>query len=383
MPSPGSVREVFTTFLGLGLTSFGGPVAHLAYYRAALVERRRWLDEAAYADLVALAQFLPGPTSSQVGVLIGWQRAGWGGALAAWTAFTLPSALLLGGAALVAAQVGPGPWLTGLLAAVVAVVGLAVTGMARSLCPDLPRGLIALAVAVALILVPHPLTPLLAMMGAGLAGWFLTPCPMAPPGTLEGVPSRRASMALLGLLVTVVGVVCLPIDHPWMTLARTCVTAGGLVMGGGHVVLPLLRDPLVDAGLLSDGTFLAGYGAAQAVPGPLFAVAAWLGAAIGGPGAAAMATVAIFAPGVLLALGTVRFYRGLMDRPHLARVVRGLNAGVVGLLAAAWWDPIVREGLTSPLAVGIANGAALALASGRIPAWAVVLGAASAGAWWA
>ena len=376
MPHPGSVREVFTTFLSLGLTAFGGPVAHLAHFRRVVVIQRQWLDEAAYANLVALAQFLPGPTSSQVGMLLGWRRAGWTGALAAWTAFTAPSALLLAGAALAVTYGGPGPWLRGLLAAVVAVVGMAVVGMARSLCPDTPRGLIALAVALAILGSPHPLTPVIAMVAAGVAGLGLARGPMTSTAELTGVPSRRASLVLLGLLGLVIALVCLPSDHPTLVLARTCVTAGGLAMGGGHVVLPLLRDPLVAAGLIGDGSFLAGYGAAQAVPGPLFTVAAWLGMVIAGPGAAALAIVAIFAPGLLLALGTVRFYHGLLTRPALAQVVRGLNAGVVGLLAAAWWNPIAHEGLTSPLTVVIAGLAALALASGKVPAWAVVLGCA-------
>lgn len=376
MPTPGHPIEVFLAFLRLGLTSFGGPVAHLAHFRRDLVHGRGWISEADYASLVGLAQVLPGPTSSQVGVLMGWRRAGPWGALAAWTAFTLPSALLLAGAAAIALQQGPGPWLAGLLAAVVAVVAVAVQGMARSLCPDLPRLLIAGGVALVCGIAPGPWTPLVALGLAAVAGLGLPRPPTPPLAAGTGLPSRRQAVVLLALAVVLGGVTWWPWDHPWAVVTRTCVTAGGLVMGGGHVVLPLLRDPLVGAGVLDDGRFLAGYGLAQAVPGPLFTVAAWIGMVVGGPLLAVLAVVAIFTPGVLLALGAVRFHQDLLARPRLAAASLGIQAGVVGLLAAAWGRTIVPEGVTSPLTALLAVAATVVLIHGRVPVGIIVLGCA-------
>ncbi len=373
------VAEVVHAFLGLGLTAFGGPVAHLAHFRREFVERRGWLDEPNYAELVAFCQFLPGPTSSQVGFLIGWQRAGVAGALVAWCAFTLPSAILLTVAALAFGAVdGSGAWLMGMQAAVLAVVAQAVCTMARSLCPDAPRATIATAVAVICLMATAAWVPVAALVPAGLAGILVCRNPAGgadSSGLLS--PSRRTTITCLLLLLVLIAAAVLAatmLSGIWAELFVICFKAGGLVFGGGHVVLPLLRDPLVEGGLISDQAFLAGYGAAQAVPGPLFTVAAWVGALVGGVAGAALALVAIFAPGLLLALGTLRFYHGALAAPWARRAVAGLNAGVVGLLGAALWHPLGSEAVHGPASVALALSAFVALEAWRIPAWAVVVG---------
>jgi chromate transporter len=374
--------EVFTTFLRLGLTTFGGPLAHLAAFRHELVGRRQWLSEEHYAELVAYGQFLPGPTSSQVGFLLGYQRAGLAGAALAWSAFTLPSALALTAAALWFGTAGtPGPWLLGLQAAVLAVVAQAVVGMARGLCPDLARAVIAVGCAAWCLLVPVSWLQPLCLVLAALAGAIVTRQTSPAASGVIATPSRWTSIVALGLAVLVIsgGFSVLAMGHAapqWLQVAAIHMQAGSLVFGGGHVVLPLLREPLVDGGLIAAPTFLAGYGAAQLVPGPLFTVAAWNGAVIGGTALAAVALVAIFAPGLLLALGGLRAYRWCLRSPHARQAVAGLNAGVVGLLAAALISPLGRETLTSPVAWALTALAALALFSGRIPAWGVVLGSA-------
>ncbi|MCK6490407.1 MAG: chromate efflux transporter [Planctomycetes bacterium] len=371
--------EVARSFLVLGLTAFGGPVAHLAHFRRELVERRRWINEDAYAELVAYCQFLPGPTSSQVGFLLGWQRAGLPGALAAWSAFTLPSAVALATAAIAFGHLDPGgAWLAGMKAAVLAVVAQAVLGMCRSLCPDAPRTSIAAGVAMVALLAARPWMSVLALLPAGLAGILLLRGVATDPGPgAEQVPSRTLSLTCL-LLLAFATALALPgitlVPEPWGALYAIPYQAGALVFGGGHVVLPLLHDPLVQRGLVGDQAFLVGYGAAQAVPGPLFTLAAWTGALVAGIPGACLALVAIFLPGLLLALGCLRFYRGSLTSPLTRRAVMGLNAGVVGLLGAALWNPIGQEAITGPASIALALLAFTALEAWRVPAWAVVAG---------
>ncbi|RWK56934.1 chromate transporter [Mesorhizobium sp.] len=328
----GNVAEVFRAFLGLGLTSFGGPVAHLGYFREAFVVRRKWIGEQAYADLVALCQFLPGPASSQVGMAIGLQRAGYVGLLAAWTAFTLPSAILLVafayGASALGADGGTG-WIQGLKAAAVAVVAHAVLGMARNLTPDRERATIAV------------IGMILAMT----------------------VPTALGQVAVIVL--------------------GGAIGAGSLVFGGGHVVLPLLEAEVVETGFVGREEFLAGYGAAQAVPGPLFTFAAYLGAVHSGEPSglygAAVALIAIFVPSALLIMGGLPYWDVLRKAPLARRALMGVNAAVVGLLAAALYDPVFTESITSPVAMAIAAAAFVALAAWNAPAWAVVVAAGLAG----
>lgn len=401
----GTAREVFATFLRLGLTSFGGPVAHLGYFRDAFVVRRRWLGEAAYADLVALCQFLPGPASSQVGMAIGLRRAGVRGLLAAWAGFTLPSAVLLVAFAYGVLAVGPtagAGWLAGLEAAAVAVVAQAVLGMARTLTPDLRRAVLGALAAAATLLAPLAGLPVaLAQVGvivlAGAAGllWLRRHDGARDAGAADPFPvpvGRRAAVACLTVFAALL--VALPLlaavtGDGTARLADLFYRAGSLVFGGGHVVLPLLQAETVPTGLVADDQFLAGYGAAQAVPGPLFTLAAYLGAVTtSGPTGvvgAAVALVAVFLPSGLLVVGALPFWERLRRAPGARRALAGVNAGVVGLLAAALYDPVLTQGVLGAreplLALAVAAAAFVALVRWAAPPWAVVLAAGLLG-WW-
>ncbi|MFZ0529283.1 MAG: chromate efflux transporter [Propionicimonas sp.] len=389
---PGTVREVFAAFLALGVTSFGGPVAHLGYFREAFVVRRRWLDERAYAELVALCQFLPGPASSQVGMAIGLQRAGWLGMLAAWTAFTLPSAFLM-----VAFAFGMGTfgwaadagWIAGLKAAAVAVVANAVVGMARTLTPDRERATIAVAAMIAVLAAPLGWTQLVVIAVAGLIGLvWLRPAASTEdhPVLATSVPRwvGATSLALFGTLLVALPIVAATMASPLLRLADGFYRSGALVFGGGHVVLPLLEAETVRTGLVSHDVFLAGYGAAQAVPGPLFTFAAFLGYAAdtaANPAlSAAVALIAIFLPAALLVVGALPFWERLRRAPGAQSALMGVNAAVVGLLAAALYSPIFLSDIPNVTALSIAAAAFVALTSWRTPAWAVVLAAGLAGA---
>lgn len=406
----GSAAEVFWVFLRLGLTSFGGPVAHLGYFRTEFVRRRRWMSDAAYADLVALCQFLPGPASSQVGMAIGRQRAGVVGLVAAWVAFTLPSAVLLVGFAFgvqTLDDLGQG-WLDGLKAAAAAVVAHAVIGMARSLAPDLRRGLIALAAVVVVLVVPHPLVQVGVIAAAGILGLIWLPHSLgehprkagtddgAPAGTRAGhqdessakpQPRRRPLLPVVCLALFAVLLMTLPVlgrlIGGGVELFDVYYRTGALVFGGGHVVLPLLQTQVVDTGMVGADAFLAGYGAAQAVPGPLFTFAGYLGAVSSGTPSgiigAVIALVAIFLPSALLVLAVLPYWDALRRRGRVRRALAGVNAGVVGLLGAALVDPVITQGLTSWAAVGIAVVGLVVLTRWAAPPWAVVLGAAAAG----
>ncbi len=323
----GSAREVLLAFTRLGVTSFGGPIAHLGYFRAEFVERRRWLDDRAFTDLVALCQFLPGPASSQTGFALGLLRAGLPGALAAWIGFTLPSAVLLVLFAYGARFIGAG-LLHGLQLVAVAVVAQAVWGMARTLCPDRPRAAIATLAAVLLLLAPGAGAQIGAIVLGALAGLAIGAEPGPPASALVSAVGRRAGAACLALYALLL---VLPLPPLFAAFYRS----GALVFGGGHVVLPLLRDAVVTPGFVSDSAFLAGYGAAQAVPGPLFTFAAYLGAVAAGLPGAALALVAIFLPGMLALLGTLPFWDALRTRKRAQAAMRGINAAVVGILGAA------------------------------------------------
>lgn len=384
---------VFLVFLRLGLTSFGGPVAHLGYFRAELVARRRWLGERAYADLVALCQFLPGPASSQVGMGMGYLRAGYTGALAAWAGFTLPSALALMLLALGLTQAGdtvPPGLLDGLKAAAVAVVAQAVLGMGHSLCPDTPRRLLALATAALVLGLPSPWTQLVVLVLAAALWHRWGPAP--PPTASEPwarTPGRRAGRRwLIAFAVLLLGLPLLAAAVPdrALTMVDVFYRAGSLVFGGGHVVLPLLQAELVPRGWVSADAFLAGYGATQAVPGPLFTFAAFLGASMQGwPGgwiAGLLALGAVFLPSYLLVMGALPFWDQLRRNAKAQSMLTGLNAAVVGLLLAALWNPVITEGVHRPSDALLAGLALLALTRGRWPPWAVVASCALGGWAW-
>ena len=395
-----SAWTVLRIFLRLGLTSFGGPIAHLGYFREEFVVRRRWLSEAAYADLVALCQFLPGPASSQVGLGLGLQRAGYAGAAAAWAGFTLPSAVTLILLALGLGQLNTTNPLAqgalhGLKVVAVAVVAQAVWGMARQLCPDWPRRALAIVTAVLALLWPTPWTQvgLIALAGAlGVAG--LVRAPGVPTGaTAASSVGRSTRVAVLWLILFFSLLGGLPLlaalsqgspPHAGVALVDAFYRAGALVFGGGHVVLPLLQAEVVPTGWVGNDQFLAGYGAAQAVPGPLFTFAAFLGAAradapngwVGG----LMALLAIFTPAFLLVAGALPFWQRLRHQPKARRALSAVNAAVVGVLLAALIDPVGTHGLTGPADALLAIVALLALMRWRIAPWAVVLACALAGA---
>jgi chromate transporter len=384
-PSAGGPGEVFRAFLKLGLTSFGGPIAHLGYFRDELVLRRRWLSEAAYADLIALCQFLPGPASSQVGFALGYLRAGLAGALLAWAAFTLPSAALLlafaFGADAFGGPIGQG-LIHGLKLVAVAIVAQAVWGMARTLAPDRERATIALAAVLILVFVPSAFGQI-AAIGAGAVAGLLWCRQVHQPaaGLLPVAISRRAGLLLLGLfLVLLLG---LPLISAWWPLPKLALfevfyRAGALVFGGGHVVLPLLETRLVEPGWVSADAFLAGYGAAQAVPGPLFTFAAYLGAIVEpGPGGLLGATIAllgIFLPGMLLLLGVLPFWDRLRRHAGARAAMAGTNAAVVGILGAALYHPVWTSAVASPADFAVALAAFILLTAWKAPPWLVVAG---------
>jgi len=382
--------EVFAAFLRLGLTAFGGPVAHLGYFHREFVERRRWLDEASWSDVVALCQFLPGPASSQTGILIGLARGGYGGAAAAWLGFTLPSAAAMVAFAFAApaiSSVAGGGWVHGLKLAAVAVVAQAVLTMARSQAPDLPRAALAVAVAVASLAVPSPYAPLAAILvGIGFGLALLRRGALGERAPLRLPVGRRAGAVFLalflGLIVALPAAASLSGAHGLEEAARFY-RVGSLVFGGGHVVLPLLQREVVDAGWASRDAFLAGYGAAPALPGPLFAIAAYLGAVMleppSGLAGAAICLGAIFLPSFLLVFGVAPYWEAVRRSPAAQAGLRGANAAVVGVLAAALYNPVWTGSVTRPADVAVAAGAFVALTALRAPPWLVVVAAAVAG----
>jgi chromate transporter len=386
----GRLLEVLLVATRLGLTSFGGPVAHLGYFREEYVVRRRWLDDPTYADLVALCQFLPGPASSQVGIAVGLGRAGLAGGLAAWLGFTLPSAIALVAFAYTTRwlELAGAGWLHGLQVAAVAVVAFAVWGMARALAPDRERASLALLAAIAALAWPTGLGQVAIIAGGALAGARLV-----PGGGALGVPARSCPVrrglgaSALGLFVALLA--ALPVARQAMPLPGLAVfdgffRAGSLVFGGGHVVLPLLQAEVVPPGWVSAEQFVAGYGAAQAVPGPLFTFAAYLGAVMAaGPGGlpgAALALGAVFLPSFLLVVGVLPFWEALRARPGVQAALRGINAAVVGLLLAALYRPVWTSAIRAPADVGLALGAFGLLAFWKAPGWLVVAVSAAGGA---
>ncbi len=374
--------EVFRAALGLGLTSFGGPIAHLGYFERAYVRDRQWLSADEYAGLVALCQMLPGPASSQVGLLVGLRRAGWTGALAAWIGFTLPSALALFAFALLAPRM-QGPILDGVLHGLqlvaVAVVAQAVWSMAQKLCPDRRRAALALAAAALMLVAGGSGVQVLALVIGAIGGVLL--CRDLP--TLPALPSvpvgfRTGGIALVLFLALLVA---LPIagraaPHSLLALAGIFYQSGALVFGGGHVVLPLLRDALVPSGWLTDDVFLAGYGATQAMPGPLFTFSAYLGAVVAPAGSAALwsavALAFVFLPGILVALAGLPLWTWARRHPAARAGLAGVNAAVVGVLGAALYDPVWTNAIRGGRDVAIALVGFLLLERWRIPPLAVV-----------
>ncbi|MFP6741490.1 MAG: chromate efflux transporter [Alphaproteobacteria bacterium] len=378
------VVQVFLIFLRLGCTSFGGPAAHLGYFRDEFVGRRKWLDERGYADLVALCQFLPGPASSQVGIGVGLSRAGLLGALAAWLGFTMPSALALiaFGYGVVAFQdvVNSGV-LHGLKVVAVAVVAQAVWGMARNMCPDPKRATMAVLAATAVLAAPTPLVQIGVIVVGGLIGLAIlqaeTPSEHVSLGITVGRPVAVASLALF--FIGLIGLPNLATAFPSHTLAvvESFYSSGSLVFGGGHVVLPLLQSEVVPPGWVSNDAFLAGYGATQAVPGPLFTFAAYVGTVMTpGPNGLVggmIALVAIFVPSFLLVVGALPFWDEIRQIKAMQTALLGVNAAVVGLLLAALYNPVWTSAILVPADFALAIGAFTLLVFWKLPPWLVVI----------
>ncbi|HEX6842670.1 MAG TPA: chromate efflux transporter [Stellaceae bacterium] len=379
-----AVLEVLLAFLRLGLTSFGGPVAHLGYFRAELVERRKWLDEAAYSDIVALCQFLPGPASSQVGITLGMLRAGLPGAVAAWIGFAAPSALAMiafGYGVVALGDVTQAAWLHGLKIVAVAVVAQAVWGMARALCPDRQRATMAVGAALLALAAPSAAGQIGAIALGAAIGWrWLAPARAALPAPLA-VPIARplALGALLLFFVLLFGLPALATvaNNHVIDLVASFYRSGALVFGVGHVVLPLLQKAVVPPGWVGNDSFLAGYGAAQAVPGPLFSFSAYLGTVMGpvpnGWRGGLICLAAIYLPSFLLLIGVLPFWDALRRRSAVQSALQGVNAAVVGLLLAALYTPVWTSAIIAPADFGLAVAAFLLLVFWRVPPWLVVL----------
>jgi chromate transporter len=376
----GGASEVFRVFLRLGLTSFGGPVAHLGYFREEFVVRRRWLGDRTYADIVALCQFLPGPASSQVGIAVGLMRAGYAGAIAAWAGFTLPSALAMAlfalGVATYSNALG-GAWLHGLKVAAVAVVAQAVLGMMRTLAPDKERATLAVAAAVLALAIPTAVGQLAAIALGAIAGLALlrTNAPendVSLPLTI-GRTAGAVALALFVVLLVALPLLAAATTSKTIDLVDAFYRAGSLVFGGGHVVLPMLQAEIVPRGWLTNDQFLAGYGAAQAVPGPLFTFSAYLGMAIGGWWIAIVCLLAIFASSFLLVIGALPFWEAIRRRPSVQSAMRGVNASVVGLLLAALYSPVWTAGITSSKDFALGVVAFLLLHIWQVAPWLVVI----------
>jgi chromate transporter len=388
--------EVLWTFFLLGVSAFGGPVAHLGYFRRTFVDRKKWVDDEEYGALLALCQFLPGPASSQVGFCIGLHRAGFLGGIFAWIGFTLPSALLMVAAAHYLFAFDGSPLvhgaLHGLQLAAVAVVAQAVWLMAQSLCPDTPRRALALLCAAVLGLMPGTMGQLSILLIGALTGWatlddsglvrhrethrLAREWPSAKRELQLHAPALLCLILFTGLLLAAF---IMPLQGLW-ALAAAFYRSGALVFGGGHVVLPLLRDAVVAPGWISPQAFLAGYGAAQAMPGPLFTVSSYLGMLVGSYRGAAIATIAIFLPGLLLVGATLPYWQALRTRPYVAAMMKGLNAAVVGLLGAAFIDLLTLSTIQSIYDLPIILFALLLLTAGRARPILVVIFCAAAGA---
>ncbi|MFU0506402.1 chromate efflux transporter [Pseudaminobacter sp. NGMCC 1.201702] len=384
----GTPGEVFATFFKLGLTSFGGPIAHLGYFRDEIVSRRKWLSDHAYADLVALCQFLPGPASSQVGFALGMMRAGWLGALAAFTAFTLPSAVILVvfaiSAASISGPVGMGI-LHGLKIVAVAIVAQAVWGMAKNLCPDRERAAIAVGAVVMLAFLPSAIGMVGAIVLGALAGLALGRGSGAPVGGHVTMPVSRgmAAAAVIAFLMLLLLLPVLAEQNQALAVVDSFYRAGALVFGGGHVVLPLLQAEVVAPGWVTPDQFLAGYGAAQAVPGPLFTFAAYLGAVLGpepnGVVGALIALLAVFLPGFLILIGVLPFWDRFRAMASAQSLMQGANAAVVGILGAALYSPVFTSAIGDMRDFALALACFVLLMAWKAPPWLVVIVAAVGG----
>lgn len=371
--------EVLSVSTKLGLTSFGGPIAHLGYFHNEYIRRRKWMDERSYADLVALCQFLPGPASSQIGIGIGIVRAGLLGGIIAWLGFTLPSviALVAFSFLLQGYDISSAGWIHGLKIVAVAVVAHAILGMGQKLTPDRDRVTIAVIAAAITLSWQTAYSQVLIIITAGVVGLWLYRKKAA-----EGTPDLQISIsrtfAVICLVLFFGLLIALPLlrqlaENSWLAMIDSFYRSGSLVFGGGHVVLPLLEREVVPTGWVSQEDFLAGYGATQAVPGPLFTFAGYLGAMAGGISGAVVATVAIFLPAFLLVVGALPFWNGLRNSPKVQGALVGINAAVVGILLAALYDPLWTTAILDPMDFALAVVLFVMLVFWKLPPWVIVL----------
>ena len=390
--SPGVLLQVFWVALRLGMTSFGGPIAHIGYFRQEYVVKRSWLDEQSFADVLALSQSLPGPASSKVGIIIGTIRAGLPGGFLAWLGFTLPSAtaLIIFGYGLQEFTMSNDGWLQGLKIAAVAVVAQAVWGMSRTLAPDRNRASIAITASIVSLTWTTPFTPIIIIVIAGIIGWKFLKVSDAKSNRTAISNRIKPWVGILALVIFVGLLLGLPVGrqifgtHQTLLIIDSFYRSGSLVFGGGHVVLPLLQSEVVETGWVAKETFLAGYGATQAVPGPLFTFSAFLGTVMTTPPngltGGLITLLAIFLPAFFLAIGPLPFWDILRQRSDLQSVLQGVNAAVVGLLLSALYDPIWTSTIHEPLDFALASTALGMLMLWKLPPWAVVTLSALAGA---
>ncbi|MGX1195029.1 chromate efflux transporter [Metabacillus sp. SLBN-84] len=377
--------EILLVSTRLGLTSFGGPVAHLGYFRDEYVKKRKWLDERSYADLVALCQFLPGPASSQVGISIGIVRGGLVGGFISWFGFTMPSviALILFAYFVTGFQAEDAGWITGLKIVAVAVVAQAIMGMGKNLAPDRPRIAIAVIAAVCALFFPTAIGQIAIIIIAGVTGYIMYRNQDVPKADKLAISISKKTGAAAWILFAglLIGLPLLRQVFPsiWMAMFDTFYRVGSIVFGGGHVVLPMIEREVVPPGWISEETFLAGYGAAQAVPGPLFTFASYLGASMNGVTGALVATAAMFLPSFLLVVGMLPFWNFLREKSSVQAALMGVNAAVVGILLAALYDPVWTSAIKSTGDFALALAAFALLVYFKLPPWLVVLLAAAGG----
>ncbi|WP_141502068.1 chromate transporter [Paenibacillus luteus] len=380
-----ALLEVLCVSTKLGLTSFGGPIAHLAYFHNEYIRRRKWMDERSYADLVALCQFLPGPASSQVGIGIGLMRAGWLGGIVAWLGFTFPSVLALVAFAflLQGFDIASTGWIHGLKIVAVAIVAHAILGMGQKLTPDRSRATMAVMAAAVTLLWQNAYSQVLVILASGLFGLWLYRKKASERTPELPIPVSR-TLAACCLILFVLLLIGLPLltssgEEGWLAMFDSFYRSGALVFGGGHVVLPLLERELVPTGFISQADFLAGYGAAQAVPGPFFTFAGYLGAMADGIGGAIVATLGIFLPAFLLVVGALPFWNQLRNNHKVQGALAGVNAAVVGLLLAALYDPLWTTAILGALDFALAAVLFVMLVFWKLPPWMIVLAGAEGG----
>ncbi|WP_096272833.1 chromate transporter [Paucisalibacillus globulus] len=379
MKQKNSLLEILGTSLKLGLTSFGGPVAHLGYFKNEYIDKRKWLDDKTYADIIALCQFLPGPASSQVGIAIGMLRGGFFGGVVSWLGFTMPSVLvlILFALAFQSFSLGDATWITSLKIVAVAVVLHAVLGMGKKLTPDKPRIAIAVIAMLILLLFPSAIVQISVIIGAAILGYFMFSKDAESKVKTFSV-SITKTQGVISLSILVVLLIGLPImaqvvNNPYVSIFDTFFRVGSIVFGGGHVVLPLLEQEVVPNGLLTSSEFLAGYGMAQAVPGPLFTFASYLGTMISGLLGGVIATIAMFLPSFLLIVGALPFLSELRKYKSFQGILTGVNAAVVGLLLAAFYDPVFTSSITNAASFSLAAILFALMYFWKTPAWLIVI----------